>query len=350
MLHELLDQLWAVDDAGDRMLRLLQEHAQRGVLPPKQLGADMGAYALEAEGLPLVAGPHTLAPDVRAAAGVGGQAQLGTIVVIPVSGLLVQHPSWVTYEGYGTSTEQVMRACQMAAADPQISAVVLRLNTAGGSVFGLKVLSDCLLKTRKEKPLWGHADSQALSAGYWLLAACEKAFASPLGLVGSIGCITWHTSYKEMDEKMGIKRVKIAAGKNKGDANENEDLPEEAKARIQAIVDECYEEFKAGVMKGRGVSAAKVMGGFGQGAAVGAKAAAAEGMIDDVVSFQETLMSIAKAAKTAARERGARAEDETPAPTDPAPEDPAPPSTLSLRELELQLLSKEMELGLLGRR
>ncbi|MCL4822049.1 MAG: S49 family peptidase [Vicinamibacteria bacterium] len=311
MLHDLLDPLWMVDLDGPGRAQLDMLVAATLSMASGQPPANAGAHpalplaALAGEDLTVVAGQHTAVKG--AAQGVAGQAQIGALVVIPVFGLMQQHRSWATEYGYATSTDGVLNAVQAAIADPQVAAIVLRIYSPGGTVHGIKVLSDYLLKARKVKPIWGHADSYAASCAYWLLASCERAIATPMGEVGSVGCYLVHTSYADAEQKVGIKRTVIRAGKNKADANEWEALSEEARARLQARADAAYAEFVASVAKGRAVGQDKVRNGFGEGAIVGAADAVAEGMIDDVAPFSDTLVSLARQVRTASRATGPRA-------------------------------------------
>jgi len=331
MLHELLESLWAMDERGLALRRMALEGlaplvrldagggpgsaevidnrrmALEGLAPLVRLDAGGGpgsAVVIDNEGIlarrerllgeMLAADPQLGGLLSQAASGLNGEPDSSPIRVVPIFGMLVQHPSWLTAYGLATSCDQVQMACRRMVADPQVQAIVLRIYSPGGNVHGVKVLADYLLQARKEKLIWAHADSVANSGAYWIGASCGRFSASPMGECGSIGAFTVHRSYEEADKKMGIKNTIIRAGKMKASSTEWEDLTPEAQAHMQARIDAAYAEFVSGVAKGRSVPIEEVRSGMGQGAAVDVKAALDMKMIDDVASFPDTLTKLVR--------------------------------------------------------
>lgn len=264
-------------------------------------------------------------PGPEAVQKMQGVSKAGAIVVLPVFGMIVQHPSWLTYYGLATSVDQLRAEIAAAQADPQVAGVLLRINSGGGSVNGLVPLAATMRAARGTFPIWGHADSYALSAAQWILASCGRAFATPLGFVGSIGVLYEHCSYAGQDEKEGRKRTLVKLPARKAETWEGADLEPEAKAHIEAMALLAYNAFVADVAKGRGVSASAVRSDeWGQGAMLDAGAGAGVGLLDGVQSFDETLVQMAKAIRSGKATTGAGAEDEPPAtPEEPLP-DPQP--------------------------
>lgn len=298
MLLEMMSPLWAMAD--------VEPWAS---LPGLLLRR---AIAGQAEGVALPARARVLEELLTAAPGLEGAVKAygpgeangtapGPIRVIPMFGLLMQHPSWASYYGLATSVDQVQAEIRRCVADPQCSGVALRIYSPGGNVHGVKVLADYIRSVRDQKPIWAHADSMANSAAYWIMASCSRASCTPMGEVGAIGAFTIHTSYKGMDEALGIKRTIVKAGKMKALTTELEDLTEDARTNLQAKVEAAYEEFAQAVAKGRGVSLKQVQGGMGEGAVVEAKEALSMKMIDEVVSFADTLEKLAKQTRSGSK-------------------------------------------------
>jgi ClpP class serine protease len=98
----------------------------------------------------------------------------------------------------------------------------------------------------------------------------------------------------------------ITAGKYKGEGSSYEPLTEEARTAIQTRVDEYYGMFVNAVARNRGVSAADVRGGYGEGRVVGAKEAKRLGMVDRIETLDETLARMTRGS----RRRGVRAEED----------------------------------------
>ena len=95
------------------------------------------------------------------------------------------------------STRQFMKDLQAAEANPSVAAHLIHVNSPGGEAFGMKECYDLIRSL--EKPVIGLADSMACSAGYYILAGCDRIFAS--SIFSMIGCIgTMATFYN--DEKM----------------------------------------------------------------------------------------------------------------------------------------------------
>jgi ClpP class serine protease len=117
---------------------------------------------------------------------------------------------------------------------------------------------------------------------------------TPGGEVGSIGVYGVHKDVSVAAEKQGMKVTFISAGPYKVEGNPFEPLSAEAQAYGQTLVDATYDTFIADVARGRGVKAAVVRGGYGQGRVVLAKDAVKEGMADRVATMDETLRRVAK--------------------------------------------------------
>lgn len=287
-------------------------------------------------------------PQLEAGASMAGVSRAGAIVVIPVFGAIVQHPSWLTYYGLATSTDQLRAEIAAAQADPNISGVLLRINSGGGSVNGLVALGAFLRSLRGVFPVWGHADSYALSAAQWVLAACGKSFASPLGCVGSIGVVYEHRSVAKADEMSGVERTLVRFPERKAEAWDGAPLDAEARARIEGMATLAYNAFVADVAKGRGVSVKVVQSeAWGRGAILDAAEGARVGLVDGVQSFDETLAQLAKAVRSGKALAGARAAED-PVEEEPEgepcmpPEDDPEPEKAPARSAELDLLRQRL--------
>jgi ClpP class serine protease len=127
------------------------------------------------------------------------------------------------------------------------------------------------------------------SAAYWICSAADEIVATPSADVGSIGVFTMHTDTSGAEEKAGIKRTVISAGKYKGEAAPGVPLTDDAQAALQARVSECYAMFAGDVAKHRGVTLAAVKAGYGEGRSISAKQALAAGMIDRIATLEDVI-------------------------------------------------------------
>lgn len=228
------------------------------------------------------AGPSKRAPTVN-----------GQVAVLPLFGCIGQHMGMEMQISGGTSTEAFGRAFDDAMKNPDVSAIVIDCDSPGGSVSGVPELAAKIFKARgKGKRIVALSNSSMNSAAYWICSAAEEVWAAPSADVGSIGVFTMHTDTSEAEQKAGIKRTVIAAGKYKGEAAPGVPLTDDALAALQARVSECYAMFAGDVAKHRGVAVAAVKGGFGEGRSISAKQALAAGMIDKIGTMEDLLGAV----------------------------------------------------------
>ena len=213
------------------------------------------------------------------------QPESGAVAVIPVYGVITQRPPQDISGSGGTSTMNIARAVKSAANDSAVSQILLDIDSPGGSVYGMVEVGDEIYQARAKKPVVAIANSLSASAAYWLGSQASEFYVAPGGEVGSIGVYTAHQYLGKYLEDMGIEMTLISAGKYKVEGNQIEPLGDEAKAAIQARVDDYYNAFVAAVARGRGVTAAQVKSGMGQGRVLGETEALAEKMIDGVIAY-----------------------------------------------------------------
>jgi signal peptide peptidase SppA len=189
----------------------------------------------------------------------------------------------------GISTERFGQWFDAAMADPQIGAIVLDVDSPGGNVFGVTELSQKIYDARGTKPIVAVANSLMASAAFWIASAADEIVASPSAEVGSVGVIAVHVDQAAALEKGGFNATIIKSSKFKGEGNPYETLSEEAHSHIQSQVDKIDTLFTADLARNRGIKAAEVRGGFGQGRTMFADEALAAGMIDRIATMDQVL-------------------------------------------------------------
>jgi signal peptide peptidase SppA len=214
------------------------------------------------------------------------------IAYLPLWGVVDQHSSWMLELFGGTSTEDFGRMFDMAMADSSIGAVLIDVDSPGGSVYGVQELSDKIYNARGKKPIIACVNSMMASAAYWIGSAADEIIITPSGEAGSIGVIAMHFDYSEAESKVGIKPTIITAGKYKGEGNPHEPLSSDAKDNFQERIDDYYNAFVGAVARNRGVSAGKVLSDFGQGRMLGAKQAKSVGLVDNIGTIDNVVRSL----------------------------------------------------------
>jgi len=232
--------------------------------------------------------------------------QPGAVAVLPVQGVIAHRMNLMTAMSGGLSTQQLGAAVRAAAQDPGISAIVLDIDSPGGSVFGVQEVADVIFRARGAKPIVAVANATAASAAYWIGSQADEFIVTPSGQVGSIGVVAVHVDRSEQAKALGMKHTLISAGKHKTDGSDLAPLDDETRAHMQRRVDQYYSAFVSAVARGRGVSAEAVRNGFGEGRVVGAADALKAGMVDGIRTMDAVIARLAGVATSVSG--GARAE------------------------------------------
>lgn len=234
----------------------------------------------------------------------------GAAAVIPIHGMIEHRSSWMLELLGGSSIEDIRGALRAAVGSPQVSAIVLDIDSPGGGVAGVTELAAEIRAARAQKRVVAMVNTTAASAAYWLAAQADHIMVTPSGQVGSIGIYAVHLDISRALDAQGITPTIISAGERKTDGNEFAPLSDEARAEMQRRADAFYGQFVADVAAGRGVPAATVKADYGNGSVLLARDALKAGMVDAVGTFEDAL-------RLAARPPAAqRAEDGTPDPSE----------------------------------
>lgn len=200
------------------------------------------------------------------------------------------------YHGYDT----LLAAHREAVADERVRAIFTVHNSPGGVVSpGLDELATFIRENRESaggKPMWAFCD-MAASADYYLVSQCDRVLAAPVSLVGSIGAVWIHQDWSDADKKAGVQVTPVQFGAKKTDGASFKPLSPEAKADIQAEVDQCGRDFVAAVVAGRsqlseetilGTQAAIFMGDHDDAA----RSALQIGLIDALATEEQAFMAL----------------------------------------------------------
>lgn len=217
--------------------------------------------------------------------------------IIPVFGTIVQRAGIMTEWCGGTSTQQLSNALTECVNDPNVSEIILDIDSPGGSVYGVQELADEIYAAREKIKITAIANSLAASAAYWIGAQAHEFYVTPGGEVGSIGVWGGHEDWSVALAEAGIKTTLVSAGEFKTEGNPYEPLSDEAKAFMQSRIDDYYNAFVQAVARGRNESTATVISDMGKGRVYGAEAAKAVNMVDDILTFNQ-LVSQRQAGKS----------------------------------------------------
>ena len=225
------------------------------------------------------------------------------IVVIDVDGILLnkQQSGWMRQGDNPVST--FLEKLDKAAGDDTVKAVVLRVNSPGGSVAASDMMYHSLVefKRKTDKPVIACMLDVAASGGYYLACGCDGIIAQPSCITGSIGTIMQTFSVAGTMEKIGITAVAIKSGNMKDMGSPLHELSEEERAILQQIIDRFYEQFLGVVENGRPNIEPEKLRQLADGRVFTAAQAHEEGLIDrigyadDAIAWAKKMAGVKKA-------------------------------------------------------
>ena len=164
-----------------------------------------------------------------------------SVGIIRLSGTIMSgSPSVPRQDGIFYS-EEMTDIVARANKNDAIKAVVLRVDSPGGSVVGSNEIYEALLEL--QKPLVVSMGELAASGGYYVSCPAERILANPSTLTGSIGVIAQMPNIGELMDKIGVDVSVIKSGRLKDEGSPFRPMTEEEKAIWQDIIDEAYDQF-----------------------------------------------------------------------------------------------------------
>jgi protease-4 len=167
---------------------------------------------------------------------------------------LIEIDGSIEAEGSG-SADSVIPSLNKAFSDAGSVAIVLRVNSPGGSPVQAGMIVDEILRLRKgypHKPVYVVVDEICASGGYYIAAAADKIFVNKASIVGSIGVLMDGFGFTGTMDKLGVERRLLTAGENKGFLDPFSPQSEKHKAHAQAMINEIHQQFIGVVRTGRG--------------------------------------------------------------------------------------------------
>lgn len=193
------------------------------------------------------------------------------------------------------SSDRIAPAILDAAEDEDVEAIILRVNSPGGSPVASESILRAVQKAQAEhdKPVIVSMGAMAASGGYWVASSADRIFAMPTTLTGSIGVVGGKISVAQMWDKIGVEwDSSIQWGDNAGMWSLNEGFTAGQQERVEAMLDSVYDAFLARVSEGRGMSLAEAEAAA-QGRVWTGKAAVDNGLVDELGGLKDTLAYVA---------------------------------------------------------
>lgn len=187
------------------------------------------------------------------------------------------------------SSVRVVKLLEEARGDPEILAVVIRINSPGGSAVGSQEIVDGINRLQKSgKKVLVSMGDVAASGGYYIASAADLIVAERSTITGSIGVIHSHLDLSELLEKLGIRVEVLTTGEFKDTGIFTRSYTEEEKKIIQEMLDDIHNQFVEVVAKGRNMDKEKVRE-LADGRIFTGRKAKELGLVDELGSLEYTI-------------------------------------------------------------
>jgi protease-4 len=277
--HGLVDELGYASDAVAEAHRLAKTTATEAVFGPRsgtKRGLDVGDI-------------------IRTLAG-GGENETTTphVAVVPMQGAITTNAGGPFSSG-GITSQAMVKVLARLGRNDAVKAVVLRIDSPGGSPLASDLIWHELMNLRKKKPVLASVGSMAASGGFYIASGAQKIYAEPSSIVGSIGVFGGKLVFSPGLKELGITSFTFPASHAEGAAERAGYLSplvpwnDETRARMRAVMQGIYDLFVARVAEGRKMPAEKVLASA-EGRIWSAPQGLERGLIDQVGGLEEAIV------------------------------------------------------------
>ena len=198
--------------------------------------------------------------------------------------------------GTEAGADPIVSAMRQAFEDSGSQAVVLQINSPGGSPVQAGIINDEILRLKAlhKKPVYAVVQETCASAAYYIAVATDKIYVDKASMVGSIGVLMDGFGFTGLMDKLGVERRLLTAGENKGFLDPFSPQSEVQRAYAQSMLSEIHQQFIQVVKKGRGDRLKETPEMF-SGLVWSGERAVALGLADDFGSLDHVARDVVKA-------------------------------------------------------
>ncbi|HEX8237526.1 MAG TPA: signal peptide peptidase SppA [Abditibacteriaceae bacterium] len=183
--------------------------------------------------------------------GEGGSSLNPRVGLVELSGAIMDEGAGSLIGGRSRGARDVIKALDAAREDESIKAVVIRINSPGGSAAASQEMFNAVRRLKATKPVVCSMGDVAASGGYYVAAACDSIYANGSTLTGSIGVISQFVNYSYLFQKGWLGQETVKSGRFKDAGNPSRPLTPAERELFQAMVMNVYGQFVNDVLEGR---------------------------------------------------------------------------------------------------
>ena len=190
--------------------------------------------------------------------------------------------------GVITSASELIEDLRDFEEDSAIKAIVLRIDSPGGSVAPSQEIYDAVKKTAELKPVVVSMGSVTASGGYYIAVAGQQIVANPGTMTGSIGVIMEFANYEELLKKIGWQNIVVKSGRFKDIGSPNRPMSAADQLLLQTMIDDVQSQFVDAVAQGRNLSPEQV-NEVADGRIMTGRQALAAGLVDKLGGLETAI-------------------------------------------------------------
>lgn len=199
----------------------------------------------------------------------------------PGRGLFGNYVARLTVQGTIGEDRDRAQALAEIARDERAKALIVVIDSPGGTVAGGEALHRAIARVAERKPVVAVLTGTAASAGYMVALPAERIFARESTVTGSIGVLLQTAEFSGLLERLGVRPETITSGPLKDQPSAFRPLTEEGRAALEAVVRDLHGQFVAMVAKGRKMAEEEVRG-LADGRVLTGRQALAAGLVDEI--------------------------------------------------------------------
>ncbi|HEX5138573.1 MAG TPA: signal peptide peptidase SppA [Planctomycetota bacterium] len=246
---------------------------------------------LEKKELKLDGNPFTLFSNMMTSLFAKASEPAGPkLAVIYCSGAIVSGKSQYDWSGNiaAMGSETIVGAIETARKNADVKAIVLRVNSPGGSALASDMIWRAIERAKAEKPVIASMGDVAASGGYYISCNSQTIFAEPQTITGSIGVVGMVMNGDAFWPWVGIRPERLTRGKRAAALLTSKALDDDAKAMIRAHMSEIYDQFVGKVAAGRGKAASDIEP-IARGRVWTGRDALAKGLVDRLGGLEDAV-------------------------------------------------------------
>jgi protease IV len=190
--------------------------------------------------------------------------------------------------GESMGSETIIKALREAEKDPKVVAIVLRVDSPGGSAMASDLMWREITRIKAKKPIVASMGDMAASGGYYISMGCTKILAEPGTLTGSIGVVGGKLALKGLFDKIGISTDTISRGKNNGWMSSDTPFSDSEREVITRLMKDCYKQFTEKAAAGRNLPLSE-MDSLAGGRLYSGRMAKESKLVDDIGTLDDAV-------------------------------------------------------------